>query len=56
MGFGDLKSESGIKALNEYLAKRSYIEGYALFFFLSFENAHVSYSNDFFLLIYFLID
>ncbi|CAE1297564.1 EEF1B [Acanthosepion pharaonis] len=28
MGFGDLKSESGIKSLNDYLAKRSYIEGY----------------------------
>jgi len=26
--FGDLKSESGLKALNEYLASRSYINGY----------------------------
>eukprot|EP00745_Piridium_sociabile_P033069 TRINITY_DN56613_c0_g1_i4.p2 TRINITY_DN56613_c0_g1~~TRINITY_DN56613_c0_g1_i4.p2 ORF type:complete len:221 (-),score=70.84 TRINITY_DN56613_c0_g1_i4:94-756(-) len=28
MGFGDLKSDSGLKALNEFLADRSYIEGY----------------------------
>ncbi|KAL7053003.1 hypothetical protein AAHC03_026301 [Spirometra sp. Aus1] len=28
MGFGDLKQEAGIKALNEYLLTRSYIEGY----------------------------
>nr|AFM89123.1 elongation factor 1-beta [Callorhinchus milii] len=28
MGFGDLKSVSGLKVLNEYLADRSYIEGY----------------------------
>ena len=25
--FGDLKSAAGVKALNEYLAERSYIEG-----------------------------
>merc|ERR1712064_202333 len=28
MGFGDLKSDSGIKALNDYLADKSYIEGF----------------------------
>ncbi|CAJ1087416.1 elongation factor 1-beta [Xyrichtys novacula] len=28
MGFGDLKSPSGLKVLNEFLAERSYIEGY----------------------------
>ncbi|XP_043549257.1 elongation factor 1-beta isoform X1 [Chiloscyllium plagiosum] len=28
MGFGDLKSPSGLKVLNDYLADRSYIEGY----------------------------
>ncbi|KAL8563995.1 Elongation factor 1-beta [Nucella lapillus] len=28
MGFGDLKSDSGLKALNDFLAERSYIEGY----------------------------
>ncbi|XP_046573064.1 elongation factor 1-beta-like isoform X2 [Haliotis rubra] len=28
MGFGDLKSKAGQDALNEYLADRSYIEGY----------------------------
>jgi len=28
MGFGDLKSDSGISALNEYLKDKSYIEGY----------------------------
>ncbi|XP_078407683.1 elongation factor 1-beta isoform X2 [Cetorhinus maximus] len=28
MGFGDLKSASGLKVLNDYLADRSYIEGY----------------------------
>merc|ERR1711911_417486 len=26
--FGDLKSAAGVKALNEYLAENSYIEGY----------------------------
>jgi len=26
--FGDLKTESGVKALNEFLASRSYIDGY----------------------------
>merc|ERR1712211_78395 len=26
--FGDLKSAAGVKALNEYLAEHSYIEGY----------------------------
>jgi len=25
--FGDLKSAAGVKALNEYLAENSYIEG-----------------------------
>jgi len=29
MSFGDLKSESGVKALNDFLADKSYIEGYA---------------------------
>jgi len=28
MGFGDLKSKSGLSVLNEYLADKSYIEGY----------------------------
>ncbi|CAL8098504.1 unnamed protein product [Calicophoron daubneyi] len=28
MGFGDLTSESGLSALNDYLLSRSYIEGY----------------------------
>uniref|UniRef100_UPI00398F5CF7 elongation factor 1-beta n=1 Tax=Pristiophorus japonicus TaxID=55135 RepID=UPI00398F5CF7 len=28
MGFGDLKSASGLKLLNDFLADRSYIEGY----------------------------
>ncbi|XP_060562588.1 elongation factor 1-beta-like [Ruditapes philippinarum] len=28
MGFGDLKSKSGLEALNSYLADRSYIEGF----------------------------
>ncbi|MBN3286783.1 EF1B factor, partial [Polyodon spathula] len=28
MGFGDLKSPSGLKVLNEFLADKSYIEGY----------------------------
>jgi len=28
MGFGDLKTPAGLKALNVYLASRSYIEGY----------------------------
>ncbi|XP_063073321.1 elongation factor 1-beta [Engraulis encrasicolus] len=28
MGFGDLKSPSGVKVLNDFLADRSYIEGY----------------------------
>jgi hypothetical protein len=27
MAFGDLKTENGVKALNEFLADRSYIEG-----------------------------
>ena len=26
--FGDLKSAAGVKALNEFLAEHSYIEGY----------------------------
>ena len=28
--FGDLKSAAGVKALNEFLAEHSYIEGYEL--------------------------
>ena len=28
MGFGDLKSESGLAALNEWLADKSYVAGY----------------------------
>ncbi|XP_075036302.1 elongation factor 1-beta [Mixophyes fleayi] len=28
MGFGDLKSDGGLKVLNEFLADKSYIEGY----------------------------
>merc|ERR1712227_618109 len=28
MGFGDLKSDSGISTLNDYLKDKSYIEGY----------------------------
>ena len=27
MGFGDLKTSTGLSALNEYLADKSYIEG-----------------------------
>ena len=27
MGFGDLKTDAGLRALNDYLADRSYIEG-----------------------------
>ncbi len=27
MGFGNLKTESGLQALNSYLADKSYIEG-----------------------------
>ncbi|XP_077978205.1 elongation factor 1-beta-like [Glandiceps talaboti] len=30
MGFGDLKSQAGQKALNDFLADRSYIEGYTV--------------------------
>jgi len=28
MGFGDLKSDSGVAALNDFLAERSYLEGF----------------------------
>merc|ERR1711936_937499 len=28
MGFGDLKAQTGLKALNDFLADRSYIDGY----------------------------
>jgi len=28
MGFGDLKSRSGLETLNKYLEDKSYIEGY----------------------------
>ncbi|VDP22607.1 unnamed protein product [Echinostoma caproni] len=28
MGFGDLKSDSGLKALDAYLLTRSYVEGF----------------------------
>uniref|UniRef100_A0A8C0JI01 Eukaryotic translation elongation factor 1 beta 2 n=1 Tax=Canis lupus dingo TaxID=286419 RepID=A0A8C0JI01_CANLU len=28
MGFGDLKSPAGLQVLNDYLADKSYIEGY----------------------------
>ncbi|XP_071961439.1 elongation factor 1-beta-like [Antedon mediterranea] len=28
MGFGDLKNKTGLQALNEFLAQKSYIEGY----------------------------
>ncbi|CAI9727670.1 elongation factor 1-beta [Octopus vulgaris] len=28
MGFGDLKTDAGLKALNEYMSTRSYVEGY----------------------------
>uniref|UniRef100_A0A8B9KDC6 Eukaryotic translation elongation factor 1 beta 2 n=1 Tax=Astyanax mexicanus TaxID=7994 RepID=A0A8B9KDC6_ASTMX len=28
MGFGDLKTPAGLKVLNEFLADKSYIEGY----------------------------
>ena len=28
MGFGDLKSDAGIKTLNDYLSDRSYVDGY----------------------------
>ncbi|XP_070565179.1 elongation factor 1-beta-like [Ptychodera flava] len=30
MGFSDLKSQAGLKALNDFLADRSYIEGYTV--------------------------
>jgi hypothetical protein len=30
MGFGDLKSETGLKALNDFLLDRSYIDGYLI--------------------------
>uniref|UniRef100_A0A4W2IBL1 Translation elongation factor EF1B beta/delta subunit guanine nucleotide exchange domain-containing protein n=1 Tax=Bos indicus x Bos taurus TaxID=30522 RepID=A0A4W2IBL1_BOBOX len=30
MGFGDLKSPTGLQVLNDYLADKSYIEGYIL--------------------------
>lgn len=29
MGFGDLKSPAGLQVLNDYLADKSYIEGWA---------------------------
>lgn len=29
MSFGDLKTEKGVKALNDFLADKSYIQGYA---------------------------
>lgn len=32
MAFGDLKTEKGVKALNDFLADRSYIEGYVVDF------------------------
>lgn len=28
--FGDLKSDAGVKALNDYLGDKSYIEGYVV--------------------------
>ncbi|XP_014770941.1 elongation factor 1-beta [Octopus bimaculoides] len=28
MGFGDLKTDAGLKSLNEYMSTRSYVEGY----------------------------
>ena len=28
MGFGDLKTDSGLQSLNDYLKDKSYIEGY----------------------------
>ena len=31
MGFGDLKSRSGLETLNKYLEDKSYIEGYVHF-------------------------
>ena len=33
MGFGDLKSKDGLKALNTFLADKSYINGYSIVFF-----------------------
>ena len=30
MGFGDLKSRSGLEALNKYLEDKSYIEGWVV--------------------------
>ena len=30
MAFGDLKTEKGVSALNDFLADRSYIEGYVV--------------------------
>lgn len=33
MSFGDLKTESGVKALNGFLEDKSYIEGYVFLYF-----------------------
>ena len=30
MGFGDLKTDCGLGALNEYLESRSYVDGYVI--------------------------
>ena len=40
MGFGDLKSASGLKALDDFLADHSYIEGLVIMFvMLTFINS-----------------
>lgn len=38
MGFGDLKNKTGLKALDDYLADKSYIEGQ--------EVIHIHYFSD----------
>ena len=35
MTFGDLKTKSGLEALNAYLENKSYIEGYVLCMYIS---------------------
>jgi hypothetical protein len=34
MGFGDLTTDAGLAALNDFLLNHSYIEGCVIFFFL----------------------
>lgn len=39
MGFGDLKTPAGLKVLNEFLADKSYIEGWVTLY--AFDNSLV---------------